>query len=58
MKPSNDLAELLEVDRPMQVSVDVLPQAELRSVDHFWVGERRGHTEALGDQPSRQCDLA
>ena len=58
MKTSDDLAELLEVDRTTLVGVDVLPQAQLRAADQICVRERRGDREAFRDQPSRQGHLA
>lgn len=58
MKTSDEVAELLEVDRTTLVGVDVLPQAELRTADHLCVSERRSDREAFRNQPSRQRHLA
>ena len=57
MKTSDDFPELAEVDRTTLVSVDVLPQAQLRTTDQLCVRERCGDREALGTQPSRQRHL-
>ena len=47
MKPSDELAELLKVDRAPIVSLDVLPQTQRRAVDDLGVGQRRRNTEAV-----------
>ena len=55
MKPSHELAELLEVDRATLIRLDVLPQAQLRAVDDVRVRERRCHREALRRQPAAKA---